>query len=83
MRRNTKNIILFKQCLNVVLCYNIDGSNCGVQRPGLDPEANIVGGKDAQPGEWPWQGLIYNNGQRWCGASLLTPEWAVTSGFCM
>ncbi|XP_072043272.1 ovochymase-2-like [Amphiura filiformis] len=69
--------------------YNIqyqfveDGTNCGVQRAGLDPETKIVGGKDAQAGEWPWQGFLYEDTTGWCGASLLTPEWAVTSGFCI
>ena len=60
-----------------------DDTLCGTQRSGLDPEINIVGGSDAQRGEWPWQGFLYEDNSAWCGAILLTPEWALTTAFCM
>ncbi|XP_072030807.1 ovochymase-like [Amphiura filiformis] len=35
---------------------------CGIQTVNLDPEQQIVGGKEAQEGEWPWQAahLVYD-----------------------
>jgi hypothetical protein len=32
----------------------------------------IVGGQDANPGEWPWQAIVIN-GSGLCGGSLIHP----------
>ncbi|XP_062992929.1 serine protease 27-like [Elgaria multicarinata webbii] len=42
----------------------------------------IVGGKDSQEGEWPWQVSIKMNGEHHCGGSLITDQWIVTASHC-
>ncbi|KAH0626599.1 hypothetical protein JD844_001677 [Phrynosoma platyrhinos] len=42
----------------------------------------IVGGKDSQDGEWPWQVSIKLNGEHHCGGSLITDQWVVTASHC-
>ncbi len=48
----------------------------------------IVGGTEAVPGSWPWVGaLVTKDGDlfrsQFCGASLISPNWAVTAGHCV
>uniref|UniRef100_A0A670KBB6 Peptidase S1 domain-containing protein n=1 Tax=Podarcis muralis TaxID=64176 RepID=A0A670KBB6_PODMU len=35
----------------------------------------IIGGKDSQDGEWPWQVSIRLDGAYHCGGSLITDQW--------
>ncbi|XP_061447605.1 serine protease 27-like [Rhineura floridana] len=42
----------------------------------------IIGGKDSQEGEWPWQVSIKMNGDYHCGGSLITDQWVVTASHC-
>nr|XP_020666243.1 serine protease 27-like isoform X1 [Pogona vitticeps] len=42
----------------------------------------IVGGKDSQEGEWPWQVSIKLNGEHHCGGSLVTDQWIITASHC-
>ncbi len=50
--------------------------------PTPTPEPRIVGGSTADPGEWPWQALVYAGGYM-CGGSLIAPNWVVTAGHCV
>uniref|UniRef100_UPI00398F785B coagulation factor VII-like n=1 Tax=Pristiophorus japonicus TaxID=55135 RepID=UPI00398F785B len=48
-----------------------------------DERGRIVGGTDAFKGEYPWQVLLKNNGEMFCGAVLLSPQWVVTAAHCV
>ena len=59
-------------------------SQAGPQKPDAP---RIVGGREAEPGEWPWQvALIYAGGDpyddQFCGGTLINPLWVVTAAHC-
>jgi len=52
-----------------------------VQAAGVDV-ANIVGGEEAEEGEWGWQVLV-RPGSYLCGGSLIDREWVLTAAHCV
>ncbi len=42
----------------------------------------IVGGREAQPGAWPWQ-VRFEPGDYECGGSLIAPDWVLTAAHCI
>ena len=52
-------------------------------------QPQIVGGKEADPGAWPWQvailrAAIDNNwNAQYCGGSLIDPYWVLTAAHCV
>ena len=43
-----------------------------------------MGGQTALPNSWPWQlSLREKGGKHYCGASLISSEWAVTAAHCV
>merc|ERR1712002_189199 len=60
---------------------------CGTRQPKtVDWGYKIVGGQDADPGEYPWQASIQYKGwgglSHYCGASLISDEWVLWAGHC-
>ncbi|MDP6452813.1 MAG: trypsin-like serine protease [SAR202 cluster bacterium] len=45
------------------------------------PSSKIVGGQEADVGEWPWQILMGPNFT--CGGSILSSRWIVTAAHCV
>ncbi|KAM6959267.1 transmembrane protease serine 9-like, partial [Aplochiton taeniatus] len=63
-------------------CYSSTGVNiCGIAL--FNTKQNrIVGGQDANPGSWPWQASLHNNGAHFCGGSLINNLWILTAAHC-
>ncbi|TRY94764.1 hypothetical protein DNTS_021633 [Danionella cerebrum] len=46
-------------------------------------DEKIIGGYECSPNSQPWQiYLTYDNGVRWCGASLINERWVVSAAHC-
>merc|ERR1711962_129168 len=43
----------------------------------------VVNGFDAKEGAWPWLGSLQNDGNHWCGSTLITPTWVLTASHCV
>lgn len=57
-------------------------STCGCGSKGA---AKVVGGQNANAGEWPWQAALrrkQNFREVFCGATLIHRQWLVTSAHC-
>ena len=61
--------------------YSINANNCG-QRPLVSNKTilKIVGGIEALNGDWPWQIIMFYNGEFHCAGSLINSLWIVTAG---
>ena len=56
---------------------------CGRKGPGLSDFPKIVGGQDAQPGEWPWQVGLTRGIRPFCGGSLVSNQYIITAAHCV
>ncbi|XP_030264304.1 ST14 transmembrane serine protease matriptase a [Sparus aurata] len=60
-----------------------DEENCDCGRS-MFKTSRIVGGQDAEAGEFPWQvSLHVKSIGHVCGASLISPKWLVTAAHCV
>ncbi|XP_043672667.1 serine proteinase stubble-like [Vespula pensylvanica] len=60
----------------------IDLSQCGAKNGNQDQE-RIVGGQNADPGEWPWISALFNAGRQFCGGSLIDNKHVLTAAHCV
>uniref|UniRef100_A0A3B3VIY1 Peptidase S1 domain-containing protein n=1 Tax=Poecilia latipinna TaxID=48699 RepID=A0A3B3VIY1_9TELE len=44
--------------------------------------SRIIGGQDAQLGDWPWQ-VYFTTSYSSCGGSLISNEWVLTAAHCI
>ncbi|XP_076620357.1 transmembrane protease serine 9-like [Colletes latitarsis] len=47
------------------------------------PESQIVGGKDANAGQFPYQVSLRKNGNHFCGGSILNNRYILTAAHCV
>nr|XP_006813580.1 PREDICTED: neurotrypsin-like [Saccoglossus kowalevskii] len=68
----------------VELPPTIEPGTCGskpVQR--LGPSLRIVGGEQAEPGEWPWQVALQLKGSgHYCGATVINEHYIISAAHC-
>ncbi|EFN86241.1 proclotting enzyme [Harpegnathos saltator] len=57
-------------------------SQCGAKNGNQDQE-RIVGGRPADPGEWPWIAALFNAGRQFCGGSLIDDRHILTAAHCV
>ncbi|XP_073502342.1 transmembrane protease serine 9-like [Phyllobates terribilis] len=45
--------------------------------------SRVVGGQNADPGEWPWQVSLKYAASIVCGGALISPTWVVSAAHCV
>lgn len=55
---------------------------CGL-KIGYSDQERIVGGSNADPGEWDWIAALFNGGRQFCGGSLIDNTHILTAAHCV
>lgn len=55
---------------------------CALGAGVAEPAGAVVGGQEADAGEWPWQVALLYHGQIACGGSLVAPDLVLTAAHC-
>ncbi|KAI4589605.1 hypothetical protein MJG53_000654 [Ovis ammon polii x Ovis aries] len=84
---SANNIDLYKKLYHSDVCssktvVSLRCIECGVAVK-TSRQSRIVGGSNANSGEWPWQVSLHVQGIHVCGGSIITPEWIVTAAHCV
>ncbi|XP_077630028.1 coagulation factor IX [Crocuta crocuta] len=58
-------------------------SNVGNHTQPIDDLTRIVGGKNAIPGQFPWQVVLHGTVDAFCGGSIINEKWVVTAAHCI
>ncbi|XP_071978936.1 serine protease 33-like isoform X2 [Engystomops pustulosus] len=62
-----------------IIGVHLTTQECG--KPQLS--SRIMGGENAQAGQWPWQASLRINGRHFCGGSLISAKWVVSAAHCI
>jgi len=57
-------------------------ASCGAKN-GYQDQERIVGGHNADPGEWPWIAALFNGGRQFCGGSLIDDIHILSAAHCV
>lgn len=57
-------------------------ANCGAKN-GYQDQERIVGGHNADLGEWPWIAALFNAGRQFCGGSLIDNIHILSAAHCV
>lgn len=50
--------------------------------PGHGSPQAVIGGTEAEEGQYPWMTMLQGDGEDLCGGSLIAPTWVLTAGHC-
>lgn len=57
-------------------------ASCGAKN-GYQDQERIVGGHNAEIGEWPWIAALFNGGRQFCGGSLIDNIHILSAAHCV
>jgi chymotrypsin-like protease len=46
-------------------------------------DGQIIGGEEAEIGQFPWQVLLRKDSEMQCGGSLISDRWVLTAAHCV
>ncbi|CAF0822574.1 unnamed protein product [Rotaria sp. Silwood1] len=80
-----KLIVVLSILGQCAFAIDYDKDTCGL-RPLInkgDSPPKIVGGVEAERGDWPWVISMRRNGNHICGGSLINDQWIITAAHCV